>query len=135
MRGGGLTRLEWVLQRKPDFVVLELGANDMLRGTDPAVTRRNLQKMLEILARKKIPVLLAGMKATPNLGPSFEESYRKMYRELAQKYAAVYYPFFMEGVAAQPGLIQDDGLHPNAAGVAVIVERILPSVKKLLGGK
>ncbi|MBI3440537.1 MAG: arylesterase [Proteobacteria bacterium] len=132
---GGLTRLEWALAQHPNFVILELGANDMLRGIDPAITRANLRKMLKILQKQKIPVLLAGMKATPNLGPAFLTSYQKMYQTLAKEYDAVYYPFFLEGTALQTNLIQDDGLHPNAAGVAVIVQHILPSVKKLLEKK
>jgi acyl-CoA thioesterase-1 len=130
---GGLTRLEWMLeQQKPDFVILELGGNDMLRAVDPAVTRGNLQKMLEILKERKIPVLLAGMKATPNLGEIFIKEYTAMYRDLAKKYHAIYYPFFMEGVALHSELVQEDGLHPRAEGAAVIVDRIMPSVKKLL---
>ena len=130
---GGRARLEWTLDaQKPDFVIVELGANDMLRGTDPEVTRKNLQKILKILKKRKIPVLLAGMKATPNLGPAFVGRYQKMYQDLAKKYAAVYYPFFLEGAAMKQDLVQDDGLHPNEQGVAVIVGNILPSVKKLL---
>lgn len=130
---GGLTRLAWTLDaQQPDFAIVALGANDMLRGTDPEVTRRNLKKILKTLKQRKIPVLLAGMKATPNLGPAFADSYQKMYQALAGKYAAVYYPFFLEGAALEPGLVQDDGLHPNEQGVAVIVGKILPSVKELL---
>lgn len=133
---GGLTRLEWVLdQQKPDFVILELGANDMLRGVDPKVTRDNLQKMLDILKGKKLPVLLAGMRAMPNMGDLFGGRYQKLYKELAKKYDAVYYPFFLEGVILEPTLMQEDGLHPNVAGVAVIAENILPAVKKLLKKK
>src|ERR1035437_1609184 len=129
---GGLTRLEWTLSQKPDFIILELGANDMLRAVDPAITRSNLQKMLEILQERKIPVLLAGMKATPNLGKKFVAAYDETYPALAKKYHVVYYPFFLEGAALHPELIQDDGMHPNAAGVAAIVDKMLPSVKKLM---
>lgn len=129
---GGLLRLEWSLQEKPDFIIIELGANDMLRAIDPAITKKNLGKMLEMIKRKKIPMLLAGMKAAPNLGTLFTNNYPKMYATLAKKYNAVYYPFFLEGVAAEKGLIQDDGLHPTEEGVAVIVKNILPSVKELL---
>lgn len=132
---GGLTRLAWTLKKNPDYVILELGANDMLRAIDPKITQGNLQKMLEILKGKKIPVLLAGMKATPNLGQEFVTSYEKMYRQLARKYGAVYYPFFLEGVATHKDLLQDDGLHPNIAGNAVIAQKILPSVEKMLGKK
>lgn len=129
---GGLTRLDWTLAQKPDFVIIELGANDMLRAIDPALTRDNLQKMLDILQQKKIPVLLAGMKATPNLGQKYVTAFDDIYPTLAKKYPVVYYPFFLDGVALHRDLIQDDGLHPNAAGVAVIVNNILPSVEKLL---
>jgi acyl-CoA thioesterase-1 len=129
---GGLSRLDWTLQQKPDFVILELGANDMLRATDPALTRANLQKMLEILQQKKIPALLAGMKATTNLGQKYVTAFDGIYPDLAKKYHVVYYPFFLEGVALHRELIQDDGMHPNPAGVAVIVDKILPDVEKLL---
>lgn len=132
---GGLTRLDWTLQQKPDFVILELGANDMLRAVDPALTRENLDKMLEILQQKKIPVLLAGMKATPNLGEKYVTAFDDIYPALAKKYHVVYYPFFLDGVALHPDLIQDDGMHPNVAGVAVIVDDILPSVRELLTEK
>jgi acyl-CoA thioesterase-1 len=132
---GGLARLEWTLYQKPDYVILELGANDMLRAIDPAVTKQNLQKMLDILQEKKIPVLLTGMKAFANLGPQFTAAYEEMFASLAKQYHVVYYPFFLDGVALHPGLLQDDGLHPNPAGVGVIVTHILPSVEKLLKQK
>lgn len=129
---GGLSRLDWTLQQKPDFVILELGANDMLRAIDPTLTRSNLKKMLGILQQKKIPVLFAGMKATTNLGQKYVTAFDDIYPSLAKEYHVVYYPFFLEGVALHRNLLQDDGLHPNEAGVAVIVNTILPSVKKLL---
>ncbi len=129
---GGLARLEWTLEQKPDFVILELGANDMLRAIDPAITRANLQKMLDILQQKKIPVLFAGMKATPNLGKKFVTAFDGIYPALAKKYPVIFYPFFLEGAALHPNLTQDDGLHPTPEGVTVIVSNILPDVKKLL---
>lgn len=132
---GGLTRLEWTLAQNPDYVILELGANDMLRGTDPEVTRDNLRKMLEILKQKKIPVLLAGMKALPNYGIPYMLKFNGLYKPLAKKYDAVYYPFFLEDVATKQNLQLEDGMHPNPAGVAVIVENILPKVKDLLEEK
>lgn len=133
---GGLTRLEWTLQQQnPDFVILELGANDMLRGIAPTVTRENLQKMLEILKARNIPVLLTGMRALPSMGSIFGDSYQKMYKALSKKYDTAYYPFFLEGVALEPGYVLDDGLHPNARGVAVIVDNIFPTVEKLLKDK
>lgn len=130
---GGLTRLEWTLEgEKPDAVILELGANDMLRTIDPKVTRENLVKMLEILKRRNLPVLLCGMKSFRNLGALFGDSYQQMFEDLADDYDAVYYPFFLEGVAMEPGLIQEDGLHPAAPGVEVIVDGIFPEVEDLL---
>ena len=130
---GGLSRLDWTLQQNPDFVILELGANDMLRAVDPALARDNLQKMLEMLQKRKIPVLLAGMKATTNLGQKYVTAFNGIYPSLAKKYPVVYYPFFLEGVALHRELLQDDGLHPNAQGAAAIADKMLPSVKKLLG--
>lgn len=133
---GGLTRLEWTLQQQnPDFVILELGANDMLRGIDPSVTRENLQKMLDIIKARNVPVLLTGMRSLPNMGSLFGNSYQKMYKELSKKYDTAYYPFFLEGVALEPGYVLDDGLHPNARGISVIVDNILPTVEKMLKGK
>ena len=132
---GGLTRLEWTLAQKPDFAIVELGANDMLRAIDPAVTRRHLEEMLKIFQKNKIPVLLAGMKAMPNLGMAFVNKYEQIYPELAEKYGALYYPFFLEGVVAEKGLLLEDGLHPSPAGVAVIVDKIFPFVEELLERK
>ena len=130
---GGVTRLEWTLeQQKPDFVILELGGNDMLRAIDPEITYNNLNIMMDILKEHKIPVLLAGMKADPNMGEKFERLYLVIYRHLAEKYNAVYYPFFLEGVFSNKDLLQKGGMHPNATGVAVIVHNIMPFVKELL---
>lgn len=130
---GGLTRLEWTLEKEnPEFVILELGANDMLRGTDPLVTQGNLEEMLIILKKKKIQVLLTGMKVTSNLDMKFRSGYQIIYPALAKKYETIYYPFFMEGVALRPGMTQSDGMHPTASGVAALVKNILPSVKELL---
>ena len=128
-----MSRLDWTLQQNPDFVILELGANDMLRAVDPALARDNLQKMLEILKQRKIPVLLAGMKATTNLGQKYVSAFDAIYPALAEKYHTIYYPFFLEGIALHREFLQDDGMHPNAEGAAVIADKILPSVKKLLG--
>ena len=130
---GGLGRLEWALADEPDYVILELGANDALRAVDPAVTRENLDAMLSILAGRGIEVLLAGMLAPPNLGPEYGEAFNAIYPALAEKHGVALYPFFLEGVATQAALNQDDGIHPNAAGVAVIVEKIMPPLVELLG--
>ena len=129
---GGLRRLDYALKQKPDYIILELGGNDMLRAVDPAVTRDNLKQMLEILKKYDRPVLLAGMRAFSNLGPPFEKAYPGMYQDLSAEYHTGLYPFFLDGVAGKAALNQPDGAHPTAAGVAIIVEKILPSVNKLL---
>ena len=131
----GKARLGWTLDgldRKPDLVILELGANDMLRGLDPKLTETNLDAMLAELKRRQIPVLLAGMRAAPNLGPAYISRFEAIYSPLAQKHEAALYPFFLEGVAAQQGLVQADGMHPTFKGVKIIVARITPQVKRAL---
>jgi acyl-CoA thioesterase-1 len=130
---GGLARLEWALDPKPDFAIVELGANDGLRGLDPAQTRANLDAILTKLKAKGVPVLFAGMYAPPNMGPDYGNAFNALYPELAKKHGVAFYPFFLDGVAADPALNQPDGIHPNAKGVDVIVERILPFVLKLIG--
>lgn len=130
---GGMARLDWALADQPDLVILELGANDMLRGVDPAETRANLDSMLSKLKAAKVPVLLAGMRAAPNLGPDYTSEFERIYADLAAKHQVPLYPFFLEGVAAEPSLNQPDGLHPNRAGVAEIVRRILPHVLAAAG--
>jgi acyl-CoA thioesterase-1 len=129
---GGLERLDWSLQPKPDGVILELGANDALRGVDPKETRANLDKILAKLKAENIDVLIAGMKAPSNWGADYQKEFDAIYPELATKYGATLYPFFLEGVALDRAFIQADGLHPTAKGVAEIVKRIMPDVEKLL---
>ena len=130
---GGRARLAWTLTSGPvDGVILELGANDGLRGLDPATTKENLAAILISLKSKGIPVLLTGMKAPPNLGDEYGAAFNALYPALAQEHDVDFYPFFLEGVAAQPILNQPDGIHPNSAGVAVIVRQIMPYVKKLI---
>lgn len=129
---GGLARLDWALKDKPDAVIVELGANDGLRGLDPAQSVANLTAILDRLKDEGIPVLLAGMLAPPNLGQRYGKAFNGMYQRLGARDGVIFYPFFLEGVAADPALNQADGIHPNRQGVAVIVERILPAVKKLL---
>ena len=129
---GGRARLGWALSSKPDYAIVELGGNDGLRGLDPAETRANLRAILARLREKKIPVLLAGMMAPRNLGPEYERAFNSAYPELARQYGAVLYPFFLDGVALDPKLNQPDLIHPNARGVSVIVERIVPFVEKLV---
>ncbi|MCX5514472.1 arylesterase [Kaistia algarum] len=129
---GGLARLDWSLGEGADAVIVELGANDMLRGFDPAETRAALGSILKQLKAKKLPVLLVGMRAAPNLGPDYAARFEPIYEQLAEQYGAMLYPFFLDGVAGQPALLQADGLHPNRAGVAVIVKRIFPAVERLI---
>ena len=130
---GGRTRLPALLaQHQPQFVVIELGANDALRGLPVEQAERALDDLLGRLAEKKLPVLLAGMRAPPNLGADYGAAFDGMYARLAAKHAALLYPFFLDGVAADPALNQADGLHPNGKGVDVIVMRILPRVEDLV---
>jgi len=131
----GRARLLWGLRglkAKPDLVILELGANDMLRGLPPAQTERNLDLILAELKRREIPVLIAGMRAAPNLGPDYRRRFEAIYPVLAKRYRAPLYPFFLDGVAGNRGLVQADGMHPNPRGVTIIVGRILPAVKAAL---
>ncbi len=129
---GGLERLDWTLAEKPDLIIVELGANDALRGIHPVETRANLKTILARLRERAIPTLLAGMRSPPNLGEAYGREFEAIYPELAKEYGAVLYPFFLEGVAADPKLNQADGMHPNAAGVDRIVERILDPVLKMI---
>jgi len=130
---GGLARLAWTLSDGADGVILELGANDMLRGTDPDVTKAALDSILAELKARDIKVLIAGMKATPSLGKDYKARFDAIFPELAAKYDALLYPFFLDGVAGAPGLRLNDGLHPNSAGVERIVQGILPSARAFLG--
>lgn len=129
---GGLSRLEWTLKDKPDVAILELGANDMLRVIDPAVTRGNLDQMLAIFKKNDIPVLLTGMKPFRNLGTDFADSYDRMFKDLSTKYDVIFYPFFLDGVTFDAKLNLDDGLHPNEKGIAAIVNNIYDEVLELL---
>lgn len=132
----GRARLAWGLKglkAKPDLVILELGANDMLRGIDPAQAQANLDAMLIELRRRGITVLLAGMLASPNLGPDYRRRFDAIYPRLARKHGARLYPFFLRGVTGRRALLLPDGLHPNAKGVDVIVRGILPEVRGMLG--
>jgi acyl-CoA thioesterase-1 len=128
----GLARLDWSVPAWTDAVIVELGANDMLRGIDPQVTRRALDAILARLTQRHIAVMLCGMRAAPNLGADYADEFESIYPELAKKYGAVLYPFFLDGVAADRKLTQQDGLHPNADGVDVIVRRISATVQELI---
>jgi acyl-CoA thioesterase-1 len=129
---GGVARLDWSVPDGTDAVILELGANDALRGIDPKVTRAALESMLARLQARHIPVLLCGMLAPRNMGPEYAGAFDAIYPDLAEKYGAILYPFFLDGVATDPKLNQRDGLHPTAAGVDRIVAKILPDVQRLI---
>ena len=129
---GGLGRIDWSVPPGTDAVILELGANDALRGIDPALTKKALDAVLTKLAARHISVLLAGMKAPRNMGPDYVRAFDAIYPALASTHSVVFYPFILDGVAADPKLNQGDGMHPNAAGVDVIVARILPQVETLM---
>ncbi|SDI68672.1 (3S)-malyl-CoA thioesterase [Bradyrhizobium lablabi] len=130
---GGRDRLDWSIPEGTEAVVLELGANDALRGTDPAVTRAALTDILTRLKARKIAVLLCGMVAPPNYGSEYAAKFNAIYPELSKSFGVPLYPFFLEGVAADTRLNQADGLHPTAEGVDIIVRNILPAVEALLG--
>lgn len=132
---GGLSRLNWSVPDGTTLVILELGANDMLRGITPEYTDKNLDQMLARLQQRGIPVVLAGMRAAPNLGPDYAAAFDGIYPRLAEKYGVPLYPFFLDGVAAEPRYLQSDGMHPNGSGVDQIVARILPTIEKALEAK
>ncbi len=125
-------RLDWTLSPRPDAALVELGGNDGLRGLDPAATYDNLDAILTRLAAEGVPALLAGMLAPRNMGSEYAAEFDAVFPRLAKEHGIDLYPFFLDGVALRPELNQADGIHPNEAGVAVIVERILPSVVRLL---
>jgi acyl-CoA thioesterase I len=127
---GGLARLDWSVPDGTDGVILELGANDMLRGIDPNIPRRALDEILARLRERGIPVLLTGMYASRNLGPDYVARFEAIFPDLAKKHGVPLYPFFLDGVAGVRELTLPDGLHPTAKGVQVVVERILPTVER-----
>lgn len=133
----GLRRMDFVLDslsKKPDLVLLGLGGNDLLRGLKPSETRANMEAMVKKLSDQDIPVMLTGMLAPPNLGSEFSDQFNVIYPALAKKYETDLYPFFMDGVVGRSDLILPDGIHPNAEGIDVIVEKIAPSVETALQG-
>ncbi len=129
---GGLSRLDWLLSDKPDLVVVALGGNDGLRGIDPANTRSNMDAILGKLQAAKIPAVILGMMAPPNLGRVYGDAFNAVFPDMAKKYGVPLYPFILEGVALDPKLSLADGMHPNAEGVAVMTRNILPVVKQSL---
>jgi acyl-CoA thioesterase I len=130
---GGLARLDWTLADKPDLVILALGANDALRGIDPATVRANLDKMIQKIEAAGAKVLLLGMLAPPNWGEAYSKAFDRIFPDLARAHRVPLYPFLLEGVAMKPELNQADGLHPNAHGVVVLVDHIGPVVAGVLG--
>ena len=129
---GGAQRIDWALTDKPQIVILELGANDALRGLDPGEMKANLQTIIAKAKASGAAVLIAGMLAPRNLGPDYVTAYDAVFPDLAKANALDLYPFFLDGVAAKPELNQADGLHPTAEGVAIIVARLLPSLTKMM---
>ena len=130
---GGRDRLDWSIPEGTEVVIVELGANDALRGTDPTVTRAALTDILTRLKARKIAVVLCGMVAPPNYGSDYAAKFNAIYPELAKSFDVALYPFFLEGVAADARLNQADGIHPTAEGVDIIVKNILPTVEAILG--
>ncbi len=129
---GGLARLDWALANQPNLMIIELGANDALRGLNPQQTEQNLSSLLHRLRDKGVQALLTGMKAPRNLGEEYYSKFDRIYPKLAIQHQVPFYPFFLDGVAGVPGLNQPDGIHPNPAGVDKIVSGILPLVEELL---
>ena len=129
---GGLDRLDWMLADKPDIVLVELGANDALRGTDPKVTEKNLSAIVEKLKAANVTVWLAGMMAPRNLGSDYVNAFDGLYKRIADKYEVPLYPFILDGVAQDPALNQGDGIHPNPKGAQIVADKLLPFVIKNL---
>jgi acyl-CoA thioesterase I len=125
----GLARIDWSIPEGTDGVILELGANDALRGIPPEETRKNLEAMVARLKERGVAVLLAGMMAPPNMGPDYAARFNPIYPDLAKEHNLVFYPFFLDGVVTEVGLKLDDGMHPNGGGVGVMVERFLPTAE------
>jgi acyl-CoA thioesterase I len=128
----GLARLDWAMPDDASAVIIELGANDALQGLDPQATKAVLEKIITRVQARGLPILLAGMEAPRNMGKDYVEAFRAVFSDLAQRYDLVFYPFFLDGVALDDALTLDDGMHPNAQGVARIVQGIMPKVEELL---
>ncbi len=131
---GGLARLDWSVPDGTDLVILELGANDALRGISPDITEKNLDEMIKRLKARNTGVILAGMFAPPNMGEDYGKAFNAIYPRLAEKYGLPFYPFFLDGVTAQKPMLLEDGMHPNAQGVARMVEGFLPLAEEVIGG-
>ena len=129
----GLARLDWALIDEVGGLIVELGANDALRGLDVAQTETALNAIMVKAQLRNLPVLILGMKAPPNMGPDYVERFNGLYPRIAVKYQALFYPFYLDGVAANASLNQADGIHPNGQGVDVVVSKVMPSVEELIG--
>lgn len=129
---GTLSRINWTLNLKPDIVILETGANDGLRGIDPALMGKNLQEIIRLLQERQVTIVLAGMQMVQNLGREYTESFRSVYPEAARKFGILLIPFFLEGVAGRPALNQPDGIHPTAEGYKIVAETVFPYVVKAI---
>jgi acyl-CoA thioesterase-1 len=132
---GGLRRVDWALRLKPEIVILELGANDALRGQDLAAVRANVDQLVARFQAAGAQVLVAGMRLPPNYGPRYGGEFQRIFEEVARRRGAALMPFFLEGVAGVPRLNQADGIHPTAAGYAVVVDRLWPHLRPLLAAK
>ena len=130
---GGLRRVDWAIRLRPEIVILELGVNDALRGQDLAVTRGNLEQLVERFQSSGAKVLLAGMRLPPNYGPRYTGEFQRMYESVAKRRGVPLIPFFLDGVAGDPALNLADGIHPNAAGYRIVADRVWPALKPLLG--
>lgn len=129
---GTLSRINWVMKLRPDIVILETGANDGLRGIDPAVTRKNIDETIRILKQQNVTVVLAGMQMVRNLGREFTQGFADIYPSLARKHGLLLVPFFLQGVAGDPSLNQPDGIHPTAEGYRIVTERVYPFARKAI---
>lgn len=129
---GTLSRLNWILSMHPDIVILETGANDGLRGITPVLTKKNIKKIIQRLQGKNIQVVLAGMKMVMNLGTDYTNAFNRIYPQIAKEEGVIFMPFFLEGVASNPGLNISDGIHPTAAGYKIVVDNLLPYVRQAI---
>jgi acyl-CoA thioesterase-1 len=129
---GGLGRLDWSIPDGTDAVIVTLGANDMLRGLDPKVARDALTQIVQKLKARKIEVLLTGMQSAPNMGPDYARAFNAIYPDIAKSEGVLLYPFYLDGVAGDAKLNQRDGIHPTEAGIAAIVQRVLPKAEELV---
>jgi acyl-CoA thioesterase-1 len=132
---GGLRRVDWVLKSRPDLVILELGANDGLRGLKLDETKANLERIIKRCQEASVTVILAGMKLPPNYGAEYTKGFEAIYPALAKQYRLTLMPFFLEGVAGSASLNQADGIHPTAEGYRIIADKVLETVKPLLNGR